>query len=106
MNPSRRSQLREVLRAQAHDQRWAALIERHGAPLLVLDPDRVAAQYRLLSHHLRGFRLHYAVKALPHPAVLATIAACAAASTSPPTARWTWCGHWAYQWTGASTPTR
>ena len=76
MNPSRRSQLREVLRAQAHDQRWAALIERHGTPLLVLDPDRVAAQYRLLSHHLRGFRLHYAVKALPHPAVLATIAAC------------------------------
>jgi ornithine decarboxylase len=76
VNPSRRSQLREVLRAQAHDQRWAALIERHGTPLLVLDPDRVAAQYRLLSRHLRGFRLHYAVKALPHPAVLATIAAC------------------------------
>ena len=42
VNPSRRSQLREVLRAQAHDQRWTALIERHGTPLLVLDPDRVA----------------------------------------------------------------
>ena len=38
VNPSRRSQLREVLRAQAHDQRWAALIDRHGTPLLVLTP--------------------------------------------------------------------
>lgn len=41
----------------------------------MLDPDRVAARYRLMAKHLRGFRLHYAVKALPHPAVLMTVAA-------------------------------
>lgn len=75
MNPSRRSALRRELRVEARDNAWHDLVAEHGTPLLVLDPDRVAARYRLLAEHLRGVRLHYAVKALPHPAVLMTVAA-------------------------------
>jgi ornithine decarboxylase len=76
MEPSRRSQLSKTLRDSALRHDWDGLVEEHGTPLLVLDPDRVVEQYRLLSDQLRGFRLHYAVKALPHPAVLAAVAAC------------------------------
>ncbi len=75
MNRSRRLALRNDLRAEARRNSWQDLVAVHGTPLLVLDPDRVAARYRLLAKHLRGFRLHYAVKALPHPAVLMTVAA-------------------------------
>lgn len=50
-----------------------ALVRAHGSPLLVLDCDRVRAQYRALSAALPGVDLHYAVKALSHPAVLATL---------------------------------
>ncbi len=74
MNPARRSQLRDGLRADA--DRFAALAERHGTPLLVLQPHLVARRYRRLSERLPGFRLHYAMKALPHPVVLTTIAIC------------------------------
>ena len=74
MNPSRRSKLREDLRADA--ARFAALAERHGTPLLVLQPHMVARRYRELTASLPGFRLHYAVKAAPHPLVLSTIAIC------------------------------
>lgn len=75
MNRSRRLALREDLRSEARRNCWQELLAEHGTPLLVLDPDRVAARYRLMAKHLRGFRLHYAVKALPHPAVLMTVAA-------------------------------
>ena len=75
MNRSRRLALRKDLHAEARRNSWQDLLAEHGTPLLVLDPDRVAARYRLLAKHLRGFRLHYAVKALPHPAVLMTVAA-------------------------------
>jgi len=75
MNRSRRLALRNDLHAEARRNSWPDLVAEHGTPLLVLDPDRVAARYRLLAKHLRGFRLHYAVKALPHPAVLMTVAA-------------------------------
>jgi ornithine decarboxylase len=73
VNLQRRSQLRSELRPKAGH--WRELVAAHGTPLLVLDPYRVAAQYSLLTEHLRGFRLHYAVKALPHPAVLTVLAA-------------------------------
>ncbi|MBJ7337847.1 type III PLP-dependent enzyme [Mycolicibacterium sp.] len=73
MNPRRRSQLRRELARCA--PRWRELAATYGTPLLVLDPYRVAAQYSLLTEHLRGFGLHYAVKALPHPAVLTVLAA-------------------------------
>jgi ornithine decarboxylase len=74
VNPSRRSQLRDTLREDA--DRLTVLVERHGTPLLVLQPHLVARRYRQLTSKLRGFRLHYAVKALPHPIVLSTIAIC------------------------------
>jgi ornithine decarboxylase len=74
VNPSRRSLLRDVLRVQADTHRWQNLIAEHGTPLLVLDLDRAVDQYRLLNRQLRGFRMHYAVKALPHPAVLTALA--------------------------------
>jgi ornithine decarboxylase len=74
MNPSRRSQLREEMRSDAG--RLAALAQRHGTPLLVLQPHLIARRYRELTDRLPGFRLHYAIKALPHPIVLSTIAIC------------------------------
>ena len=74
MNLARRSRLRENLRADA--DRMAALAERNGTPLLVLQPHLVARRYRELSERLPDFRLHYAVKAQPHPVVLTTIAIC------------------------------
>jgi ornithine decarboxylase len=74
MKPSRRSKLRDDLRPDA--ARFAALAERYGTPLLVLQPHRVARRYRELTASLPGFRLHYAVKASPHPVVLSTIAIC------------------------------
>ena len=74
MNPARRSKLREDLQTDA--ARLRKLAERHGTPLLVLQPNLVARRYRELAARLAGFRLHYAVKACPHPIVLSTIAIC------------------------------
>jgi ornithine decarboxylase len=74
MNPSRRSKLRDDLRPDA--ARFAALAERHGTPLLVLQPHMVARRYRELTAKLPDFRMHYAVKAAPHPMVLSTVAIC------------------------------
>ena len=75
MQPFQRSQLREAMRLRADTEGWRALIGQHGTPLLVLDRYRVVEQCRLLASHLRGFRLHYAVKTSPHPAVLRAVAA-------------------------------
>lgn len=50
-----------------------ALVKEHGSPLLVLDCDRVRAHYRRLGGALPGVDLHYAMKALSHPAVIATL---------------------------------
>jgi ornithine decarboxylase len=49
------------------------LVGEHGSPLLVLDCDRVRAQYRRLAASLPGVELYFAIKALPHPAVIATL---------------------------------
>lgn len=76
MNSTRRQRLRDTLRAQAARQGWDDLLEAHPTPLLILDPDAVRAAYRELSARLTGFALHYAVKALPHPAVLTAVADC------------------------------
>jgi ornithine decarboxylase len=51
-----------------------AWVETHGSPLLVLDCDQVRTSYRRLAAALPGVDLHYAMKALPHPAVIATLA--------------------------------
>lgn len=75
---SRRSLLRDELRGSSGTgaARFRELAARHGTPLLLLDADRVTARYRELAAHLPGFGLHYAVKAAPHPSVLAAVAAC------------------------------
>jgi ornithine decarboxylase len=49
------------------------LAARHGTPLLVLDPARVAERYRLLRQVLPDVRPYYAVKALSHPAALTAV---------------------------------
>ena len=75
MEPSQRSRLRDTLQARCEAEGWRALIAQHGTPLLVLDPYRVVEQCRRLASQLPGFRLHYAVKTSPHPAVLRAVAA-------------------------------
>lgn len=51
------------------------LVATFGSPLLIIDCERVRAQYRRLQKALPGVDLHYALKPLPHPAVVRTIAA-------------------------------
>ena len=49
------------------------LVQRHGSPLFLIDAGRLRTQYRRLAAALPGVALHYAVKSLPHPAVLAIL---------------------------------
>ena len=49
------------------------LVAEFGSPLLVVDCERVRRQYRALHRALPGVDLHYALKPLPHPAVVNTI---------------------------------
>ena len=51
------------------------LVRRYGSPLFVIDADRVRRQYRRLAAALPGVDLHYALKPLPHPAVITTLQA-------------------------------
>lgn len=44
-----------------------------GSPLLIIDCQRIREQYRKLHKALPGVDLHYALKPLPHPAVVETI---------------------------------
>lgn len=50
------------------------LVGQFGSPLLIIDCERVRAQYRRLQAALPGVDLHYALKPLPHPAVVAALA--------------------------------
>jgi ornithine decarboxylase len=52
---------------------FKALIAQHGSPLLLLDCDVVRRQYRSLQAALPGVSLFYALKPLPHPAVVAEL---------------------------------
>ncbi len=54
------------------------LVRRFGSPLFLIDAERVRRQYALLSAALPGVDLHYALKPLPHPAVVSTLDACGA----------------------------
>jgi ornithine decarboxylase len=49
------------------------LVTEFGSPLLIIDCQRVREQYRKLHKALPGVDLHYALKPLPHPAVIETI---------------------------------
>jgi ornithine decarboxylase len=50
-----------------------ALVARHGSPLMIVDCERVRVQYRALAAALPGVDLHYALKPLPEPAVVAAL---------------------------------
>ncbi len=50
------------------------LVGEFGSPLLIIDCARVRAQYRALRQALPRVDLHYALKPLPHAAVVRTIA--------------------------------
>lgn len=54
---------------------YRSYVKQHGAPLLLLDCDKVRQQYRNLCAALPGVELYYAIKSLPHPDLLATLAA-------------------------------
>jgi ornithine decarboxylase len=49
------------------------LAREFGSPLLIVDCARVRAQYRALRRALPGVDLHYALKPMPHPAVVRTV---------------------------------
>jgi ornithine decarboxylase len=49
------------------------LVATYGSPLLIVDCERIRAQYRRLQKALPGVDLHYALKPLPHPAVVRTL---------------------------------
>jgi ornithine decarboxylase len=50
-----------------------ALVARFGSPLLVVDCEQVRRQYRSLKAALPGVDLHYALKPLPHAAVVSCL---------------------------------
>jgi ornithine decarboxylase len=54
-------------------QQIRRLVRQFGSPLLIVDCARVRAQYRKLRQALPGVDLHYALKPLPHAAVVRTI---------------------------------
>ena len=49
------------------------LVAEFGSPLLIVDCARVRSQYRALHRALPGVDLHYALKPLPHAAVVQTV---------------------------------
>ena len=49
------------------------LVREFGSPLLILDCERVRLQLRKLRKALPQVDLHYALKAMPHPAVVQTV---------------------------------
>ena len=53
---------------------WRSLAVEYGSPLLVLDCDVIRRQYQKLLQALPGVEMHYAIKALPNKAVVATLA--------------------------------
>lgn len=70
-NPQDAAELQPVAESvESRPRRWA---REHGSPLLVLDCDRIRTQYRCLAAALPGVVHHYAIKALPHAAVVATL---------------------------------
>jgi ornithine decarboxylase len=52
---------------------YQKLVEQHGSPLLLLDCEKLNEQYRKLRRELPDVDLYYAIKSLPHPAVIRTL---------------------------------
>ncbi|MET1018735.1 MAG: hypothetical protein ABWX62_02005 [Microterricola sp.] len=72
----RRQNGRAALHEYASTIGLAALVRRAGTPLFVLDPARVAGEFERFAALLPFVRLRYALAALPHPAVIRTVASC------------------------------
>jgi ornithine decarboxylase len=53
--------------------RIRAYVAEHGTPLLLLSTQTIRQQYRVLQQALPGVQLHYALKPLPHPAVISAL---------------------------------
>jgi len=51
------------------------LVREYGSPLVILDCERVRVQLRKLKRALPRVALHYALKPMPHPAVIETVLA-------------------------------
>jgi len=51
------------------------LVSEYGSPLVILDCERVRVQLRKLKRALPRVALHYALKPMPHPAVIETVLA-------------------------------
>jgi ornithine decarboxylase len=51
------------------------LVREFGSPLVILDCERVRVQFRKLKRALPRVDLHYALKPMPHPAVVETVLA-------------------------------
>ena len=49
------------------------LVEEYGSPLLVLSTQQVESNYKRLRRYLPRVRVHYAIKANPHPEILRTM---------------------------------
>jgi ornithine decarboxylase len=49
---------------------YREMVREYGSPLLLLDANTVRMQYHELQHALPGVEIYYAVKSLPHPAIL------------------------------------
>ncbi|MFO7278603.1 MAG: type III PLP-dependent enzyme [Pseudomonadota bacterium] len=56
-----------------HPDEIRRLVREFGSPLLIVDCARVRAQFRKLRKALPGVDLHYALKPMPHPAVVETV---------------------------------
>jgi len=69
MSPSRKSSLIDPFQPREIRR----LVREFGSPLLIVDCERVRRQYRELQRALPGVDLHYALKPLPHPAVVRTV---------------------------------
>lgn len=57
-----------------HPTEIQRLVKEFGSPLLIVDCERVRVQFRKLRRALPGVDLHYALKPLPHAAVVQTVA--------------------------------
>jgi ornithine decarboxylase len=60
---------------RAEEAPYRRLVEEYGSPLLVLDCDAMRQKYRELRNALPSVGLYYAIKSLPHPDALSTLAA-------------------------------
>ncbi|SFR72566.1 ornithine decarboxylase [Agromyces sp. CF514] len=71
--PPHRELVRRRLAEYARRIDLAALVEEHGTPLLLLEPDAITAQLLELRQQLPGAHIHVALKALPHRALIRAV---------------------------------